>query len=644
MADDEWIWGRYRGGGGGAPLRDVDGNLVSNLRLVHHGAVQVDNSPSPSSKGNNNPHRKPRGFDYDDKYSRRDRDDHDYDRPVRGLEGHYENRAPQRNINMNNRNNHNDNNGSPRKFMGALRELIDSTDPDERVARLNKEKQYQALLQEQIDEKKRIKEQEEIRKEAEKRRELEEYLSVHYNGKIPPNAMPAPSKYKRREDKGRRADKESVAAYKHVVSPRRNRSDNDNNSRSLINDNGPSIDRLNLDDLDNRDGNWTPPRRGVSDGRGNNNYDDIRGRGRGRRDEDYDNYDTRNSDVDRDRDRGGRRNNKALMNDNARNRGNNDSYDDYNDSYDAPPSNTTKRGQPGYVSQIEYDELSNLCERLMDQQEALHQEMREQASLIQDLKDGGGSDRGDVSTTKRRTGVTNRSRSTTNTSNNNEKPKWGRGPGLAKSKAELYKQDADNTRKAASRVSGQPQRFPKPKPMQRTRSAYKVREEETGSSQSQCSRVRSAGTRRGNSNENVNTGNGNGNARGNVIRPIRPGPRVRWSDDDLHRNDRPDPIPIRNKGESHLTLDVKGKSGGGGGDGFGALRERAGAGPLVVTHEDGDGYGVAGYRAGNFPPRGSPNRRNASPIRGRGGGDPDDVVSEDQLDRLLMKASKARAV
>lgn len=636
MADEDWIWGKYRGGGGGAPLRDVDGNLVSNLRLVHHGAVQVDNSPSPSSKGNSNPNRRSRGFnhddnDYNDRRDRRDRD-YDYDRPVRGLEGHYENRAPQRNIK--------NNNGSPRKFMGALRELVDSTDPEERVAKLNKEKHYQALLQEQIDEKKRIKEQEEMRKEAEKRRELEEYLSVHYKGKIPPNAMPAPSIHKRKEDKGRRADKESVAAYKHVVSPRRN-NENGNNGRSLINDNDSDVRRLKIDDIDNRDSNWTPPYQGG--GRRNNNYDDDRRGGGSRREDDYYDHDWHDDNSNR----GGGRNNKGSMNSNARNRGN-DSYDDYHESYDEPPSNAPKRGQPGYVSQIEYDELSNLCERLMDQQEALHQEMREQAALIQDLKDGGGSDRGGGgSSTKRRTGVNNRSRSTTNTSNtNSEKPKWGRGPGLAKSKAELYKQDADNTRKASSRVpSGQPQRFPKPKPkpMQRTRSAYKVREEEVESAQSQRSRVRSAGAHRdSNSNENVNTGNGN--ARGNAMRPIRPGPRVRWSDDDLHRDDRPDPIPIRNKGESHLSLDIKGSKGGGGGGGFGALRDRAASGPLVVTHEDGDGYGVAGSRAGSFPPRGSPNRRNASPIRGRGGGDPDDVVSEDQLDRLLMKASKARAV
>jgi hypothetical protein len=33
--DDDWYWGRYRTGGGGAPLKDVNGNTVTNLRQVH---------------------------------------------------------------------------------------------------------------------------------------------------------------------------------------------------------------------------------------------------------------------------------------------------------------------------------------------------------------------------------------------------------------------------------------------------------------------------------------------------------------------------------------------------------------------------------------------------------------------------------
>ena len=32
---DDWYWGRYKNGGGGAPLRDTEGNQVTNLRQVH---------------------------------------------------------------------------------------------------------------------------------------------------------------------------------------------------------------------------------------------------------------------------------------------------------------------------------------------------------------------------------------------------------------------------------------------------------------------------------------------------------------------------------------------------------------------------------------------------------------------------------
>ena len=49
-SSDPWIWGNQRGGGG-APLRDVDGNHLANLKKVLHGEVDVDHSPVSANKG-----------------------------------------------------------------------------------------------------------------------------------------------------------------------------------------------------------------------------------------------------------------------------------------------------------------------------------------------------------------------------------------------------------------------------------------------------------------------------------------------------------------------------------------------------------------------------------------------------------------
>lgn len=67
LPTDNWIWGNTRGGGG-APLRDQDGNDVANLKKVLTGAVAVDHSPSPKGKGRD--HSNFRG-DYDDRDSNR---------------------------------------------------------------------------------------------------------------------------------------------------------------------------------------------------------------------------------------------------------------------------------------------------------------------------------------------------------------------------------------------------------------------------------------------------------------------------------------------------------------------------------------------------------------------------------------------
>jgi hypothetical protein len=49
--DDGWFWGNRRGGGG-APLRDSSGAVVTNLRLAVRGAVEIDHSVQSSSQLN----------------------------------------------------------------------------------------------------------------------------------------------------------------------------------------------------------------------------------------------------------------------------------------------------------------------------------------------------------------------------------------------------------------------------------------------------------------------------------------------------------------------------------------------------------------------------------------------------------------
>lgn len=50
--DEQWFWGNVRGGGG-APLKDKQGNALANLKGVLNGAVEVDYSVSPGKNIHN---------------------------------------------------------------------------------------------------------------------------------------------------------------------------------------------------------------------------------------------------------------------------------------------------------------------------------------------------------------------------------------------------------------------------------------------------------------------------------------------------------------------------------------------------------------------------------------------------------------
>lgn len=231
-ADDGWIWGNSRGGGG-APLKDREGKSLTNLKLVLAGDVEADHSPS-KSPGQGDRH------DYDDddyapRTSRRgDYDAYDDDRDFGGNRRRrrggggggrqqrddyddYDDRdmAPRRGGGGRRQRNNHDNrhdddydssrrprqqrerdsipgldvggSGSPKKHMSSLRAMNTSEDAEERQAKVKKELTYQEELKRQIDEKKRTKEIEEHKEASLKQKELEEYLSVHYKGNVPPH-------------------------------------------------------------------------------------------------------------------------------------------------------------------------------------------------------------------------------------------------------------------------------------------------------------------------------------------------------------------------------------------------------------------------------------------------------------------------
>ena len=111
---DQWIWGNTRGGGG-APLKDVSGAVVTNLRQVVRGSVEVDHS-SPSDR------KKQHRFedDYDDNYSDNGRDD----RFISDRDRRRDPAPPSAQQ-------------SPKKFMSALRDMNGSSDERDAKYRLD---------------------------------------------------------------------------------------------------------------------------------------------------------------------------------------------------------------------------------------------------------------------------------------------------------------------------------------------------------------------------------------------------------------------------------------------------------------------------------------------------------------------------
>lgn len=265
-----------------------------------------------------------------------------------------------------------------------------------------KEQEYQDALRLQIEEKKRAKEVEKREQEEIKRKELEEYLRSQYKGEVPAHLAPVLAKRKNTEesesnnsysvggrgDAGRRNS--DVDDHKFVNSSpkgRRRKSDvnmEDDNELSVGRKHGGvrraggingSNRRGGSDEEDNYSGNddegghhknsrvtRAPPR---SMGKQKSSGSQHQRNRADSDDEDYsdaqsiNNYDD-NSDDDRI--------NRMRINQ-KKNNGNGRHSSKRNDANNM-------------VTTEEYDELSQLCDRLLSQQEDLQSEIRQQARLI----------------------------------------------------------------------------------------------------------------------------------------------------------------------------------------------------------------------------------------------------------------------
>lgn len=436
-ADQGWIWGSSRGGGG-APLKDRDGKSLTNLKLVLAGDVEPDHSPSKSP---NNGDR----YDYDDDYAPRtsrrgDFDAYDDDRDFGGGRrrrngsgrqprddyddyGERDTAPPRRGGGRRRQpNSYHDSryddddyedsrrprpqrerdsvpglnvggSGSPKKHMSSLRAMNTSEDADERQAKVKKELTYQEELKRQIDEKKRKKEIEEHKEATIKQKELEEYLSVHYKGNVPPHVAK-----KVRAQKMKLQEKEYDLKIGDGGSSGRDRGQDmdfegppkGGRGEQFGGRSPPDRSRSIYDDVED-----PPPGRGASGrqprggARFNDeaNFDDEdlygpprapRG-GAGRRSLKWaDNADADEEVI------GGRGSGRRSM---GVNRHRDDDIE-ADDPYDEPPmaprggKGSPQRGGGGsekWVPQAEYDELSALCDSLLKQQEDMQAELANNA-------------------------------------------------------------------------------------------------------------------------------------------------------------------------------------------------------------------------------------------------------------------------
>lgn len=378
-ADSGWVWDKYKSsGGGGAPLKSVDGGTVTNLRSVIRGSVDQLAHSSPTRRSGSRTRDYDDDEDSDDGYSnngdsrRRRRNASNERRNTSSLRSskHYSDddedddddynsrkmsaaRSRSRSNDRIDRESHEDKRDrrsrslspdpvavaalmSPKKGLGsALRDMNISQTPLERQAKARKELEYQNALRAQIDEKKRKREEEDRKSEEIKERELEEYLNQYYKGNIPPHVRRSMKKDKKKD----------------------------------------------LDDDDRR-----------SDGgkrRGNDGYESDTRRRNLSTPDDFDEEEDDRSFRKREK----RSPEKSSRNNKSRLIPGLDLDVDSGDLGRPPRSgrrgldSSRSRGE-GWVSQTEYDELSSLCDKLLKQQDDLQRELKSQTKLIKQLQSG----------------------------------------------------------------------------------------------------------------------------------------------------------------------------------------------------------------------------------------------------------------
>jgi hypothetical protein len=671
-ADQGWIWGSSRGGGG-APLKNKDGTPLTNLKLVINGAVEADHSTPDRSFGSGSKTSR-RGYNDDDNYDYDDRDrrgsrgggggrggyreDDDYyggrggdrrrddgydkydnrndnDNSFRGSGGRKKiafrdeyddehNRAPRsggggrggRGGRDDDRFNDRDsygggrgNNrsrtlpdyhqhqkrsggrgpdhipglspqGSPKKFMGSIKEMNSSQDPNEVAAKKKKETDYQRQLRIQIEEKQYKKDLDAHKDATLKQKELEEYLAVHYKGQIPPHVT-----QKVRKTKKELMDKEADLEY------RKRKIENGGDDEGIA----PPNKSFSHDD--------SPPRRGGGGGGRKPMFDDF---------SDDDDFGNRNRGHGP---RGGTRDDPNDYNNAPRglpmNRSGRGHYDDEEDfgSGGGPPmgprgGHPSDRHQDGggsggkkWVSQTEYDELSALCDNLLQKQDELESKLEKKGAPVagvaakkRPLVKGVGPD--------------------------------GRVQPRAKSQQQLHREKPQQAAFGSSRPKSNQSvgrtASAKAAPVPKVAFGRKI-VESSQATNAQKKTIKTGGVATGRMLMNARGGGGGGN-----------------HDDDYGSP----PLAPRGGGVRNSPAPR-----GGGGGGFRALQ--ANNGPVIVNYDDDLGGSNNTRNSGGRGRRGGDNARRSAELDGnseylRIGGEEVDLISGDQLDRLLSKARKGR--
>lgn len=548
------------GGGGGAPLKDVTGGTVTNLRSVIRGSVEVNhNLPSGGSPS------KWKGVHHDDSDShdsgRSDSYDSEEDRRrSRNRRNQDDRRGRSRSTDRNDRRNDERRrvhtpeipgltiNTSPKKGLGsALKDMNASESVSEKEFRNRKEVEYQNQLRQQIEEKRKMKEAENKKIALTKHKELEEYYFTFYKGNVPSHVK-----------------KELKQA-----------------ARKLRGDEDDEVD-------------------------GDNDYfrsDDRKSSERRERSKNSENYDEplRTSRSEKSRPE---RSERTRSTSRGRNK---DSYDSDQDVPDKRKS--SRSGDQGWVSQTEYDELSALCEKLLQQQKNLQIEIKNQAKVINELqKQSSASIKGTVFNRQGGRG------------NAVDSDNVSVGSKSVRSKSAVARARVVDP-KASKNVAVQQPKAP-------------TGERRPSSTHSLGSRSRAVSKDRfGNKIEPKEAPTKLKNLRVNGQNSPEKAPPLKLKGINFSNDDEP-PSNVRNGGST--------------GNGFQKLAAMRSGGPIVVVHDENMDYNERNVQPTKSALKKSHAGANSIELNGnsemlRIGGEEVDMISGDQLDRLLVQAKKARA-